>query len=406
MLMHGGLAPPGSARGVPALAGLVQRLALQFDITVYMLQGTEQPTAPFAHGRAAVRSVPARHGAHMSLKVLHLTRALLADHRKNPFTLVHGFWALPGGFSAVLAGRLAHIPAVVSLLGGEAAYLPGIGYGNMRKTGPRAATLWACRASDALIALTRYQLEQLSRFGFSRQDGVHLVPFGAEAPFSLSGTPEPPAPPFHILHVGDLNRVKDQRTLLNAFRLIRGQKDCRLRIVGEDTLGGEMQRYAGELGISDSVTFAGFVPHDSLGPHFAWAHLLLHASLYEGQGVVFAEAAAAGLPICGTRVGLLADLGEHFAATAEPGDHEGLSRAALRLLGDASLRKSLAAGARTWAGEHDADRTAELVARVYGSLPTGYNRRPSSRKNRAITGVRVECKPRIGSPSNGKTANL
>jgi glycosyltransferase involved in cell wall biosynthesis len=218
------------------------------------------------------------------------------------------------------------------------------------------------------MVLTRYQLEQLSRFGFTRQNGIHLVPFGAEAPFFRPGEQKPPAPPFHILHVGDLNRVKDQRTLLKAFRLIREQTDCRLRIVGEDTLGGEVQRYAGELGISDAVTFAGFVPHDSLGPHFAWAHLLLHASLYEGQGVVFAEAAAAGLPICGTRVGLLADLGEHFAAIAEPRDHEGLSRAALRVLGDASLRDSLAAGARTWAGEHNADRTAGLVAGVYGSV--------------------------------------
>jgi len=165
-----------------------------------------------------------------------------------------------------------------------------------------------------------------------------------------------------------LNRVKDQLTLLKAFRLIREQMDCRLRVVGEDTLGGEVQRCAAELGISDAVTFTGFVPHDGLGPHFAWAHLLLHTSLYEGQGVVFAEAAAAGLAICGTRVGLLADLGERFAATAEAGDHEGLALAALRLLGDASLRNTLAAGAKTWAGEHDADRTATLVGGVYGSL--------------------------------------
>jgi hypothetical protein len=53
MLMHGGLAGPGSAKGVPALAGLVQRLALQFDVTVYMLRGTEPPTATFGRGRAA-----------------------------------------------------------------------------------------------------------------------------------------------------------------------------------------------------------------------------------------------------------------------------------------------------------------------------------------------------------------
>jgi len=368
LLMHGGLAPPGSARNVPGLAGLVRRLSHQFDITVYTLQGAEAAPGPFVHGRAVVRYVPVRLGAHMSVKILRMIRAVLSDHRRNPYSLIHGFWALPGGCSGVAAGKLANIPSVVSLLGGEAACLPGIDYGNMRKTGPRAATLWSCRTANALTALTWYQLHQLSRFGFDRQAGVHVIPFGAEAPFFSAGEQRPAGPPFHLLHVGDMNRVKDQVTLLKAFRLIREQMDCRLRIVGEDTLGGEVQRYAERLGISDAVTFAGFVPHDSLAPHFAWAHVLLHTSLYEGQGVVFAEAAAAGLPICGTRVGLLSDLGADFAVTVEAGNHDGLAGAALTLLGDMPFRERLAAGAKAWALEHDADHTATRVADVYGSL--------------------------------------
>ena len=368
MLMHGGIALPGSARSVPALAGLVKRLSTQFDVTVYILEGTEPFTGPYVHGRATIRSVHAKHSAHMFTKIFRMIQAVLIDHRRNPYSLIHGFWALPGGFSAVLAGKLAGVPSVVSILGGEAAYLPEIQYGNMRGTGPRAATLWACRHGDALVVLTRYQLQELSHFGFNRTAGVHAIPFGAWAPFFEAGKQRPLAPPFHFLHVGDLNRVKDQVTLLEAFRLIRERLDCHLRIVGEDTLGGAIQRYAEKLEIADVVTFTGFVPQDSLTPHFAWAHVLLHASLYEGQGVVFAEAAAAGLPICGTRVGLLADLGENFAAIVETGDYEGLANAALRLLGDSPRRERLAENAKAWAREHDADRTAEMVAGVYLSL--------------------------------------
>ncbi len=40
------------------------------------------------------------------------------------------------------------------------------------------------------------------------------------------------------------------------------------------------------------------------------AHILLHTSLYEGQGLVFMEAAASGTLIAGTCVGILSDMGE------------------------------------------------------------------------------------------------
>jgi glycosyltransferase involved in cell wall biosynthesis len=65
---------------------------------------------------------------------------------------------------------------------------------------------------------------------------------------------------------------------------------------------------------------------------------------------------------------LLADLGEDFAAIVETGDYEGLANAALTLLGDLPRREHLAENAKAWAREHDADRTAALVADVYRSL--------------------------------------
>jgi glycosyltransferase involved in cell wall biosynthesis len=110
------------------------------------------------------------------------------------------------------------------------------------------------------------------------------------------------------------------------------------------------------------------VPHSELPPHFDWAHILIHSSLYEGEGVVFAEASAAGVPICGTRVGLLADLGDSMAVTADPGDDGAIARGVLGILGDRTRMERLRTEARAWSGGHDAGWTAGMYARLYGDL--------------------------------------
>ncbi len=368
-MMHGGIAPPGW--DVPAIAGLVQDLSARFDITVYTGLTPGGPAEPSKCCTAEVRYIPYSHGDAPARFVFLAMRQFRKDHSKNPFDLVHGFWGLPGGLAAVLAGRLAGIPSVVSLLGGEAASLPKIRYGNMRTPLARSLTLLVARWAGDLVVLTGYQLDQLRRFGFARTEGVHIIPLGTDPSACPYVAQRPAAPPYHLLHVGHLNSVKDQRTLLEAFRQIRGRLDCSLRIIGEGVLDGELRMLADRLGVSDRVSFAGFVPHDSLGPHYAWAHLLLHSSLYEGEGVVFTEAAASGVPVCGTRVGLLAEPGFSFAATVDPGDAGGLAEAACNLLDDGVRRESLRDGAREWAGQHTAGWSASRYTELYSSRING-----------------------------------
>jgi len=368
MFIHGGIVPSWSTESVPALCALTQRLAERFDVTVYTTVGPDGRDESFSAGNARVKFVRARQDDHVLWRVSRTVSAFRSDHRAAPFALVHGFWGLPGGLAAVSAGRRARVPSVVTLLGGEAASIPGIRYGNMRSPSRRALTLWTCRRADALTVLTRSQLEGLRRFDFSREAGVHVIPFGADAALFPRASAPPPAPPYHFLHIGHMNRVKDQATLLRAFRLIRKDIDCRLRVVGEDTLKGSMQEMAGDLGVAGDVTFTGYALHETLRDHFAWSHLLLHTSLHEGQGVVFAEAAASGVPICGTDVGLLADLGPPFATTVPPGDHAGLASAVIALLGERDALERQRAHALAWAREHSAAWTAGRYADVYARL--------------------------------------
>jgi glycosyltransferase involved in cell wall biosynthesis len=71
------------------------------------------------------------------------------------------------------------------------------------------------------------------------------------------------------------------------------------------------------------------------------------ASLYEGYGMVFAEAMANGLPIVATTGGAIADTVPKAAGVlVEPGDVAALSDAIRLLIVDADHRSVLAQGAK------------------------------------------------------------
>jgi glycosyltransferase involved in cell wall biosynthesis len=94
------------------------------------------------------------------------------------------------------------------------------------------------------------------------------------------------------------------------------------------------------------------------------------SSLYEGYGMVLAEALAHGLPIVATRAGAAAETVPDVAALkVEPGDVAALAAALRRMIGDAALRHRLAdnswsAGQRLPQWLDTARRIAHVVERV------------------------------------------
>jgi glycosyltransferase involved in cell wall biosynthesis len=101
-----------------------------------------------------------------------------------------------------------------------------------------------------------------------------------------------------IVTAGRLTPVKDHRTLLRAFALLRTRRPARLVIFGEGPLEDELHRYSSELGIGGDVLFPGYVndPHAC----YAVADVFVLSSTSEGFGNVLVEAMAAGVPVVST----------------------------------------------------------------------------------------------------------
>jgi hypothetical protein len=148
-----------------------------------------------------------------------------------------------------------------------------------------------------------------------------------------------------------------------------------LDIVGDDTLGGRVQRLCRALDLDAYVSFHGFQPTDVLASFYARAHLHVVSSRHEAAGVVCLEAACAGAPTVGTSVGYVADWAEDRAVAVPVGDSEALAAAIVALLADRDRRVRLAEAARSWALEHSADWTAAVARSLRHRVPRSTSNR-------------------------------
>jgi phosphatidylinositol alpha-1,6-mannosyltransferase len=112
-----------------------------------------------------------------------------------------------------------------------------------------------------------------------------------------------------LLTVGRFQRRKGHDTALRALaRIDRGAVPVRYAIVGDGDERGSLQRLAHDLGITGRVTFEGVVPAAALPSYYAAADIFIHPNRVEngdleGFGIVFLEAAAAGLAVIAGRSG-------------------------------------------------------------------------------------------------------
>ncbi len=101
-------------------------------------------------------------------------------------------------------------------------------------------------------------------------------------------------------------------------------------------------------GLGERVTLAGAVDDAELDRLYAQADIFVSASLYEGYGMVLAEAMARGLPMVVSTGGAAArTVPDEAALKVPPGDAYRLRAALARLIADPALRASLADASRT-----------------------------------------------------------
>src|SRR5262249_35228041 len=154
---------------------------------------------------------------------------------------------------------------------------------------------------------------------------------------------------------------KDQGTLLRAAAtLARMRVSYHLDIAGYDTLAGDVQETARQLGVADAITFHGKLRYPELHALAERADLHLLSSRHEAGPLAVLEAALVGVPTVGTSVGHVAEFAPDAAVAVPIGDADALASATASVLRDDAYRMRLARAAYERALDDNADATAHL----------------------------------------------
>lgn len=361
LLVPGGVDRSGTKRVIPCLLWLIERLVRSGDEVHVFALGQEPKPGRWQLFGAGIRNAGARP------RRLRTLAALIAEHRRARFDIVHAFWAGAPGVAAAAFARLTHVPLVVSLPGGDLIALPDIGYGVQLTRRGRFWTRFTLSAAQRVTVRSAWMRTEAAAMGVEAACmpiGVALDRWPIRPPQRRVGAKE-----LRLIHVANLNRVKDQESLLQAMSLLRDRGVAfRLDVIGLDTLGGEIQRRCTALGLDDHVAFHGFLPHAEMRPWFEQADLLVMSSRHETGPVAAIEAGMVGVPTVGTEVGLIADWAPDAAVAVPVENSEALATAIERLARHEDSRMRLAHGAQEAAAQQDADVTTAQFRRLYAEL--------------------------------------
>jgi len=171
-----------------------------------------------------------------------------------------------------------------------------------------------------------------------------------------------------ILYVGNIERRKNLKTLIEAYVRLRqaGAIRAKLVLVGRAVwLADDIFAAARDSGYADELVFTDYVPEDDLVALYSAADLFVFPSLFEGFGIPVLEAMACGTPVICSNATSLPEVAGDAALMVDPLDVDALARSMATVLDDTALRATLSTKGLRRAAYFSWDDTARTIASVY-----------------------------------------
>lgn len=237
-----------------------------------------------------------------------------------------------------------------------------------------------CNGCDMVIAPTAVIADHLRKKGVTVE--IRTVPTGIDVESFRTGDDRYihskhclPEETRVLLFVGRMGQEKNIGFLIDVYsRVVTGYPDTRLVLVGGGPEEESLRELAGKLGISDRVIFTGSLDREEVARYYCSAYLFVFASVTETQGLVLAEAKAAGVPSVAVNaygVGEMVRDGEDGLLTEN--SREDFQAKLKLLLWDRELRGRMGKAALRNAAALSSRASAEKLARCYEELAAGGN---------------------------------
>jgi 1,2-diacylglycerol 3-alpha-glucosyltransferase len=200
-----------------------------------------------------------------------------------------------------------------------------------------------------------------------------------------------------IGHVGRLAAEKNLSFLVDALiPCLHERPDTMFLLVGDGDAREEMLSRFAKEGLEDRIHAPGKLTGADLTDAYGAMDCFAFASQTETQGIVLAEAMAAGNPVValdGPGVREIVRDGENGSLIPADARPEAFCQALLRIISGAPKRRTMAASARLSAQEYDTARCTDQMLACYSEL-VSTQRRPdeadSTPWDRLIAGIEIE----------------
>jgi D-inositol-3-phosphate glycosyltransferase len=172
----------------------------------------------------------------------------------------------------------------------------------------------SAKSADAVVVSSKLEYEDAIEFGI-KKDKLHVIPMGIDVDEYMNKPVRQNENSINILFVGRIARVRRIEILLQAvaklpirfyLTLVGGEE--KTSSLSRSGYLDELKKLCKHLNINDRVTFIGPVAQDELFNWYSKGDIFVYPSLYENFGQPLLEAAAAGLPIVSTSVGVAKEI--------------------------------------------------------------------------------------------------
>jgi glycosyltransferase involved in cell wall biosynthesis len=300
-----------------------------------------------------------------------------AEHKSNPFNIIHSMWARESGFVAAKLSRKFKIPMIANIAGGELADLKQINYGSRTRQLQKYFVDKTFSKADIIISGSDYITEKIeSYYESSITSKVRKLPFGVDE--NMFSIPDLKTTPLKneklptLINIANAVPVKSHDTLFKALKIVSEKfPSVQMECYGRPACAGRddkniLKELAGRYGVKDNIRLNGFIDYENIPQALNKESIFVLSSLYESQNMAIIEAAFCGLPVVSTNVGAAAEITEHIT---EPGNSEMLAEKIIYVMENYTQEKQKALSKReSLVSKYSLKVTTQNIINLYKSL--------------------------------------
>lgn len=235
-------------------------------------------------------------------------------------------------------------------------------------------TRYACKRADCIIAVSAETKRDIIQHYGTDEKKIVVIPPAIDTKYEVRGDKYEAIqkynlPQKYILNVSSFYPRKNQKTLVEAFDLIKDKTEEHLVLVGGhgNTLP-EIKALIAAKNLQQRVHILTGIGNHDLPAVYQAAVLFVFPALYEGFGMPVAEAMMSGVPVITTGGGAMQEAGGDAALYTDTLLANELAGAMLQVLGNENLRTGMVARGLAHAQQFTGKAVAAKTMQVYNSL--------------------------------------